>query len=137
MGRVTLNSIASGKLEVESSDHFHLLLNEIFIRSGDVETSINPDDTRSSSQGKTCPETFGNTHCTVGVEKFKMNSMAGEAKHNQNSSFVLNVYMKCKDWTKDVSLSVGKWRLDSLEDIRDVSLKSCEALLNQCKTSRA
>ena len=45
--------------------------------------------------------------------------------------------MKCKDWFKDVSLSVDKRRLDSLEDVRNISLKSCKAFLNQFKTSRA
>ena len=45
--------------------------------------------------------------------------------------------MNCKDWTKDISLSIDKWRLDGLEDVWDVNLKSCEALLNQFKTSRA
>ena len=45
--------------------------------------------------------------------------------------------MKCKDWTKDVSLSLAKLRLDGLDDFGDVRFKSCEPFLNQFKTSRA
>ena len=45
--------------------------------------------------------------------------------------------MKCKDWSKDDSFSVGKQRLDGLEDVRNISLESCGAFLYQFKTSRA
>ena len=109
-------------------------MNEILTRSGDVETSINPDDTRSSSQGK--KETSGNTLCTVGMEKFKMNSMTGETKYNQNPSFMLNFSMKCKDWTKDVSLSLSKWRLDGLRMSGTSASKAVKIFLTSLRQAR-
>ena len=45
--------------------------------------------------------------------------------------------MKCKDWSEDVSLIVGKRRLDGFEDVGNISLESCKAFLNQFEAGRA
>ena len=50
---------------------------------------------------------------------------------------MLKFSIKCKDWTEDVGLCVSKRRLDSLEDVGNVSLKGCKAFLNQFEASRA
>ena len=112
-------------------------MNQIFSRFGDVESSVNPDDARSSSQGKGSLKPSGDTCGTVAVEKFKMNSMTGEAKYNQDPSLVLNFSRESKDWTENVCLRVGEWRLDSLEDVGNVGLEGCKAFLNQFEAGRA
>ena len=66
-----------------------------------------------------------------------MNSTAGETKHNQNPPLMLDFSMKYKDWSKDVSLSLGKQRLDGFEDVGNISLESCKAFLYQFETDRA
>ena len=50
---------------------------------------------------------------------------------------MLKFSIECKDWTKDVGLNVIEQRLDSLENVGNVSLEGCEAFLNQLEAGRA
>ena len=72
----------SSEFQMEGGDYSHVFLDKIFTRSGDVESSINPDDARSSSQSKCSPKPSGDTCSTVAVKKFKVNSTTGETKYN-------------------------------------------------------
>ena len=68
----------SSEFQIEGGDYFHFFLDKIFNRSGDVESRVNPDDARPSSQSKCSPKPSRNT----AVKKFKMNSSTGETKYN-------------------------------------------------------
>ena len=72
----------SSKFQIEGIDYFHFFLDKIFTRSGDVESSINPDDARRSSQSKCSPKPSRDTGSTVAVKKFQINSSTGETKYN-------------------------------------------------------
>ena len=50
---------------------------------------------------------------------------------------MLNFPIECKDWTEDVGLNVSERRLNSLENVENVSLERCKTFLNQLEAGRA
>ena len=86
-----------GELEVEGGYHLHFFLSQIFARSSDIDTCINPDDARCSSQSKCTLETSGYTLGTVAVEELQVYYTTEEAQNNQNPSLELNIILECKD----------------------------------------
>ena len=71
------------------------------------------------------------------MKYLQVNCTAGEAEHYEDPSLDLEVVLGGQDRSKDVCLAVGERRLDSLEDIRYVSLEGCETLLVQFDATRA
>ena len=63
-----------------------------------------------------------------------MHPATGKAEHNNDPSFGLDMG---ENRSEDVCLTIGKRRLNRLEDIGDVSLKRCEGYLVQLDASRA
>jgi len=48
-----------GELQIEVGDDLHLSVNQVFASLNNVETSINPNDARCTSQGESSVESSG------------------------------------------------------------------------------
>ena len=71
------------------------------------------------------------------MKDLQVNCTAGDAKHYEDPSLELDIVQGGQDRSKDVSLAIGEQRLNSLEEVRYISLESCETLLVQSDAARA
>ena len=56
-----------GEFDVQGGDHLEFILNKILACPCDVQSSINPDDSRGSLQGKCSSESHGDAQSKVSV----------------------------------------------------------------------
>ena len=71
------------------------------------------------------------------MQDFEVHPATGKAEHNNDPSFGLVTIDMGENRSEDVCLTVGKRRLNRLEDIGEVCLKRREGYLVQLEASRA
>ena len=81
-----------------------------------------------ASQCKGPSESTGDALGAVVMEDLQVDGTAGEAEHHKNPPFQCNFTLRGQDGTENICLAKQKWRLNCLEDVRDVCLERCEAL---------
>ena len=107
-------------------DDLHLRVDQILARLDNVQSTVDPDDERCTSQSEGSIKTSGDSLGAVVVQDLKMHPLTGKTEDYQDPSLGLGTVFLCKDRSEYVSLTVGEWRLDGFEDVRDISFKCSE-----------
>ena len=74
------SELDGGKLDVEGWDHLHLCVDQVLTRLDNVESRVNQDDLRGTSQGDCSLEPPGYALSTVVMKDLQVNITTGETE---------------------------------------------------------